>query len=87
MIVIQPVRVNESGTVLKAPYIVTDFPKNKDSDVDLALQQAKEYSGLSKYDSWNFLLYGTLSHGKISKDRKFDAQVNRIVRSSINKRK
>ena len=82
MIVIKPVRITEGGNVIKAPVIFTDHTKTKD-----ALDQANELSGLARFDSWHHLVYGELISGRIMNDGKFDAQVNRIVRSSMNKRK
>lgn len=82
-IVIKPVRVNHKGDIIGAPHIVCD----EGIKAGEAVQQAKEYSGLSRFKSWNFLVYGTLENGSISVADNYLKQVIRLSFSSLNKRK
>jgi len=78
VLVVKPTRIRQNGSVISANFIVTNC-----NSEEQAISEAKEHSGLSKFESWNFLIYGTLSRGKVKKSSSYDKQVNNIMRKKM----
>jgi len=81
-LVIKPVKISPNGSVLESNPIITGHDKEES-----ALKEAIEYSGLGRFASWNFLIFGRLSRGKILKDKDYDKQVSNIQRSRFYERR
>lgn len=80
-LVVKPVRILPSGEKMEANQIITDCTQESD-----AISQAKELSGLSKFNTWHFLIYGKHQNGKVIKDKDYDKQVNNIARKMFSKK-